>query len=135
MELIFDFDRVIVKYGLFFKKDSKLILRLLQSNGHNLKIVTSRGSFGCFVIKMLLWLNDVAIPVIKAGKNDNKATFAVGADFFVDDKNNHVEDVAKVVKNVYVFSQEKHPKFSILSNWWDIYWEVDRISRELPNES
>lgn len=134
LKIIFDFDGVIVQYGLFFKKDAKLVLRLLKNNKHSLKIVTSRDKGGCFFAKIILWLNDVKIPVEKAGKNGNKADFAIGADFFVDDKDNHVDDVALVVKNVYIFSKEKHPKFSTLSNWWDIYWEVDRVSNDFSNE-
>ncbi len=128
LKVIFDFDKVIVRYGLFFKKDAKLVLRLLENRGHNLKIVTSRGGGRCFSVKTLLWFHGIKIPVEKSGKNGNKADFAIGADFFVDDKVIHVEEVALVANNVYVFSKKKHDKFPTLSSWWDIYWEIFFLS-------
>lgn len=120
MNLIFDFDWVIVHHGLFFQKGAKLVLRRLQKNGHNLKIVTNRETLGCFFAKLVLRFNGLKIPVIKAGKGGNKAKYITEGHLFVDDKEQNVMDVSFVVENSCIFSKNKHPKLPTLSSWKDI---------------
>lgn len=130
MDLIFDFDWVVVRHGLFFQKDAKSVLRRLQENGHNIKIVTNREAVGCFVARIILWFNGLVIPVVKAGKNGNKANYITRAHLFVDDIEKNVRDVSSVVENSYIFSEKKHPKLPTLSNWNDIDREVRRLLTE-----
>ena len=130
MNLIFDFDWVVVRHGLFFLKDAKFILRSLQENGHNLKIVTNRGGTGCFIARIILWFNGLAIPVVKVGKGGNKANYITEGHLFVDDTEKNVRDVSSVVENSYIFSETKHPNLPTLSSWKDIDREICRLLTE-----
>ncbi|MDD5433363.1 MAG: hypothetical protein PHE77_01750 [Candidatus Pacebacteria bacterium] len=129
--LVLDLDGVVLDWGLIFKKDAKIVL-LILARIFNVKIVTSRDIFLYITGVAWFWLNNINILIERSGPNGNKATHCKGAFMFVDNDSKHILNVLEEgsVEKVCFFSKDKEvkleteKKFSVVSNWWDIFWEA-----------
>lgn len=127
-----DLDGVILFWIFFLKKHARLVLDLLISHGHQIKVVTARGNFLTLLLaKLTLKFHGLGnLKVVGVGRNGKKYKELDEFDMFIDNKVEQLIAIDGKVKHLYIFDKNPKTNFQNLENWWDIYWEVDRVSNE-----
>lgn len=131
LKIGFDFDGVIVFWLFFLKKDVKKVLKLLQSQGHEIKIVTARGAFLSFLAKLTLKIYGLGdLSIVGVGKNGHKYGQLKGFDIFIDNKVKHLIAIDGRVGQLYLFTKKPVDGFKNIPNWWKAYCEIQWLSHQ-----
>jgi len=129
LKIGFDLDEVILFWLFFLKKNAKEVLARLIDQGHLVKIVTARSGFMLFLATITLKIYGLGdIEIVGVGKNGYKYKELIGFHIYVDDKVWQLIAIDGRVEKLYLFGKESKNGFVNLSNWWEIFWEVQWIT-------
>ena len=111
-------------------------IRLLQNEGHILRIVTSRSIEGGELVPAQVWMEEhhLDIPIVGVGYGKSKAEVCQGLDIFVDDDSVKLHQLVGIAPHLLFFCwphniHEVEPVNSTrVFSWEDIYRFVQNTS-------
>ncbi len=110
----------------------------LLSEGHTVKIVTSRAHKGLMVAKSWLQKHELDIQIFGCGYGETKAAACAGLDIYLDDDLDKLEPLVEVVPCRYLFSWEYNQHVDTgstalrITSWVEFYSHLHTLETEFP---
>lgn len=108
---------------------------LLQMEGHDLRIITSRTGSKSEIAREWLRLKGLDLHIRGVGKNVSKAKACRGLDIYIDDDLDKLESLIDIVPHRYLFSWGYNKHIEIpnevakrINSWRDFYEEIKMLS-------
>lgn len=114
---------------------------VLQKDGHEIIIVTSRNELSKLVAEEWLRKYQLKIPMIALGKDIDKTNACKGSDVFVDDDLDKLEPLISIVPNLFLFrwGYNKHiilPKtIKETNSWEELYRQITEINQKCHTQT